>query len=38
VNIGVRNSFADAGKTVVNFFSVTDAQSLAGKSFLAEIF
>ena len=38
VNIGVRNSFADAGKTVVNFFSVTDAQSLAGKGFLAEIF
>ncbi|MGB2867488.1 MAG: phosphopentomutase [Bacteroidota bacterium] len=33
VNLGTRKSFADAGKTVLDFFGVTDKQ-LAGESFL----
>ncbi len=38
VNLGIRNTFADAGKTVAEFFSPTRTEPLAGKSFLSEIF
>jgi len=37
VNLGVRNSFADVGKTVAEFFNAANAQSLSGQSFLANI-
>jgi phosphopentomutase len=37
VNLGVRSSFADIGKTVAEFFDVGNAQSLSGESFLATI-
>ena len=37
VNLGVRSSFADIGKTVVEFFDAVNAQSLSGQSFLANI-
>jgi phosphopentomutase len=37
VNLGVRSSFADIGKTVAEFFDVGDAQSLSGESFLDSI-
>ena len=36
VNLGVRNTLADVGKTVADFFDVTST-SLSGKSFLTEI-
>jgi phosphopentomutase len=38
VNLGVRSSFADVGKTLGEFFGCPQAEKLAGKSFLAEIF
>ncbi len=38
VDLGIRNSFADAGKTIAEFFDCPLAESLSGKSFLAEIF
>ena len=34
VNIGTRNSFADAGQTIAEFFDVPDRNKLAGESFL----
>ncbi|HEY6951229.1 MAG TPA: phosphopentomutase, partial [Bacteroidota bacterium] len=34
VNLGVRKTFADAGKTVADFFGLTRAGELAGESFL----
>jgi phosphopentomutase len=37
VNLGVRSSFADVGKTVAEFFNVANTQSLSGQSFLANI-
>jgi phosphopentomutase len=37
VNLGVRGSFADVGKTVAEFFGAADSRSLSGKSFLANI-
>ena len=37
VNLGVRSSFADVGKTVAEFFNAANAQSLSGQSFLANI-
>ena len=37
INLGVRNSFADIGKTVAEFFNITNAQSLSGQSFLSAI-
>ena len=37
VNLGVRSSFADIGKTVAGFFGAANAQSLSGQSFLANI-
>jgi phosphopentomutase len=37
VNLGVRNSFADIGKTVAEFFNAANAQSLSGQSFLSNI-
>jgi phosphopentomutase len=37
VNLGVRSSFADIGKTVAEFFNAEHAQSLSGQSFLANI-
>jgi phosphopentomutase len=37
VNLGVRSSFADIGKTVADFFNAANAQSLSGESFLASI-
>ncbi len=38
VNLGVRRSFADVGKTAAEFFGVGEAHLLAGQSFLGEIF
>lgn len=38
VNLGVRSSFADVGKTVAEFFNAANAQSLSGQSFLADVF
>ena len=38
VDLGVRNTFADAGKTVAQFFEVTDNDTLAGESFLRLLF
>jgi phosphopentomutase len=38
VNLGIRSTFADIGKTVGEFFSVRKTGSLAGVSFLREIF
>ena len=38
VNLGVRCSFADVGRTAAEFFGVGGAQSLAGQSFLEEVF
>jgi phosphopentomutase len=37
VNLGVRKSFADIGKTVAEFFNIANAQSLSGQSFLSTI-
>ncbi len=37
VNLGVRNSFADIGKTIAEFFDAANARSLSGQSFLANI-
>jgi len=37
VNLGVRNSFADIGKTVAEFFNIANSQSLSGKSFLSAL-
>jgi phosphopentomutase len=37
VNLGVRSSFADVGKTAAEFFGVAGAQSLSGQSFLSEV-
>ena len=37
VNLGVRSTFADIGKTVAEYFGVANAQLLAGQSFLANI-
>lgn len=37
VNLGVRSSFADIGKTVAEFFNIAQAQSLSGQSFLTDI-
>lgn len=34
VDIGIRRSFADAGKTVANFFEVRASNTIAGTSFL----
>jgi phosphopentomutase len=34
VNLGVRNTFADAGRTVADFFGLGTADQLAGTSFL----
>lgn len=38
VDLGIRDSFADAGKTIADFFGCAEAETLAGKSFLSEIF
>jgi phosphopentomutase len=38
VNLGVRCSFADVGRTAAEFFGVGGAQSLAGQSFFEEVF
>jgi phosphopentomutase len=38
VNLGVRCSFADVGRTAAEFFGVAGAQSLAGQSFFEEVF
>jgi phosphopentomutase len=37
INLGVRSSFADDGKTVAEFFNAANAQSLSGCSFLSDI-
>ena len=37
VNLGVRSSFADVGKTVADFFDVARTHTLSGQSFLATI-
>jgi len=37
INLGVRSSFADVGKTVADFFGISNARTLAGRSFLADI-
>jgi phosphopentomutase len=37
INLGVRSSFADIGKTVADFFDAVNIQSLSGQSFLADI-
>ena len=37
VNLGIRSSFADVGKTVADFFNVSRTHSLSGQSFLANI-
>ncbi|MGD1044174.1 MAG: phosphopentomutase [Bacteroidota bacterium] len=37
VNLGVRSSFADIGKTVAEFFDAANAQALSGQSFLSDI-
>jgi phosphopentomutase len=37
VNLGVRSSFADVGKTIAEFFNIAQAQSLSGQSFLSDI-
>ena len=37
INLGVRSTFADAGKTVAAFFSLSTSESLAGDSFLHQI-
>jgi phosphopentomutase len=37
VDLGVRSSFADVGKTAAEFFAASQSQSLAGQSFLASI-
>ncbi len=34
INIGTRNTYADAGQTVAEFFDVPDRKKLAGESFL----
>jgi phosphopentomutase len=38
VNLGVRCSFADVGRTEAEFFGVGGTQSLAGQSFFEEVF
>jgi len=38
VNLGIRRSFADVGKTAAEFFGAGEAHLLAGQSFLGEIF
>jgi phosphopentomutase len=37
VDLGVRSSFADIGKTVTDFFKIADVPSLSGQSFLTDI-
>jgi phosphopentomutase len=37
VNLGVRISFADVGKTVAEFFNAAHARTLSGQSFLQDI-
>ena len=37
VNLGIRHSFADVGKTVAEFFHTANTQSLSGQSFLTSI-
>ena len=37
IDLGVRSSFADIGKTIAEFFGAVNAQSLSGQSFLADI-
>jgi phosphopentomutase len=37
VNLGVRSTFADVGKTVAAFFNLRTSESLAGNSFLHQI-
>lgn len=37
IDLGVRRSFADAGKTVVDFFGLRGSETLAGTSFLSMI-
>ena len=37
VNLGVRSTFADAGKTVAEFFNAENTQLLSGQSFLSNI-
>jgi phosphopentomutase len=37
VNLGVRSSFADIGKTVAEFFNAANTQPLSGQSFLTNI-
>jgi len=37
INLGVRSTFADAGKTVAEFFGLRTSESLAGDSFLHQI-
>jgi phosphopentomutase len=34
INLGIRRSFADVGKTVAEFFQLADAQEISGESFL----
>jgi len=38
VNLGVRNSFADVGKTVAEYFRLSSEESLSGESFLTMVF
>lgn len=38
VRLGTRESFADVGRTIAEYFGVRDAQKLAGESFLKMIF
>jgi phosphopentomutase len=37
VDLGIRSSFADVGKTIAEFFNAVNAQSLSGQSFLTNI-
>jgi len=37
VNLGVRSSFADIGKTVAEFFNTANTRPLSGQSFLTNI-
>jgi phosphopentomutase len=38
VNLGVRNTFADIGMTIADFFQVSHRSIFDGRSFLAEVF
>lgn len=37
VNLGVRQTFADTGRTIAEYFGITDAPSIAGTSFLGMV-